>query len=172
MVRQRDKAKSAQEVLDQGVASLGWRGLKEPLLHGMTVENILAIMRDSYIRTPDPKLLAWSRQCRTFMCEIAPGDLVVHPLSALKDPSKGRLLIGRATAYVAPRTAEGEHEHLLPVNWHPNPICKTIFAEDLRYTLGSVLTIFRLERNDACRRLRTMHESGFTIPDPGPFALP
>lgn len=78
------------------------------------------------------------------------GDLVVLPLKTTKTVAIGVCTKGYEYRPDAPI------RHTVSVDWRRDDIPRTAFKEDLLYTLGAIMTIFKASRHNAEARLRSM----------------
>ncbi len=92
---------------------------------------------------------------------IEPGDIMALPLK-----TTGEVAIGRVThgyAYQAEET-DPSRRHVIRVEWAVTDLPRSAIKEDLRFTLGSALTIFAPSRGHAVERLEVLMA---TRTDPG-----
>lgn len=100
-------------------------------------------------------------QLWAFRGKIQVGDLVVMPVGKSK-----ALAVGRVTgdySYV-PEAPDGTR-HRRSVEWIRTDLPRTALGRDLSHSLGSILTVCQLWKNDAARRLAELAGTGI---DPGP----
>lgn len=89
---------------------------------------------------------------------IEPGDLVILPLK-----SKKAIAIGVCTQGYQYR-ADAPLKHTISVDWKRDDVPRSAIKDDLLYTLGAIMTIFRASRNNATERFKAVLETGV---DPG-----
>ena len=95
----------------------------------------------------------WAGQLYRFCVEMEKGDIVVTPLKNSPDD----LLIGRATSdYLYDPDAGVDFRHYREVKWRSSPLDRSALRHDLRASIGSLLTVAKLERNDAYARLEKL----------------
>ncbi|CAL9387452.1 hypothetical protein SUDANB121_01195 [Nocardiopsis dassonvillei] len=100
-------------------------------------------------------------QLWAFRGKVQVGDLVVMPLRRASE-----LAIGRVTGdYVFVADAPDGTRHRRSVEWIRTDLPRTAAEQDLRYSLGSLLTVCSLWKNDAAWRLAELARTGS---DPGP----
>jgi restriction system protein len=99
---------------------------------------------------------------------MAPGDLVVVPRKG-----KAAMAIGKVEGpYEFSADAEMPYRHSRRVNWLNLDVPRAVFDQDLLFSLGAIMTICEISRNDAERRVRDLVASGFrAMPQAGP-AIP
>jgi restriction system protein len=94
-----------------------------------------------------------------FVVDMKPGDWVVTPRKA---PHKGLIAVGEITgAYQHDPKAGGLFQHYRSVRWLNTEVPRSAFDQDLLYSFGAFTTICEVSRNDAEKRVRSMHESGW-----------
>jgi len=117
---------------------------------------------------PDAKpgtLRNWVGQVWAFAHEMAIGDWVILP-----SKMKAAIHVGEIRGpYVFDPKAEDHYYHHHEVRWIATNIPRSNFAQDLLYSFGAFMTICRIERNDAEKRVRAMGACGWKSTGP---ALP
>ena len=103
------------------------------------------------------------RQLWKFARLMAEGDIVVLPRKNLRV-----IALGKIAGPYKYQEINGELRHTREVKWVRRDIPRSEFKQDLLYSLGSLLTICRITRNDAERRINTVFQGK---PDPGPAIL-
>ncbi len=81
---------------------------------------------------------------------IEPGDIMALPLKTTGEVAIGRVAHGYA--YQAEET-DPSRRHVIRVEWAVIDLPRSAIKEDLRFTLGSALTIFAPSRGHAVERL-------------------
>jgi restriction system protein len=146
--------------LDRGVVTIGWVLLPD-LSSASSKEAVDVLVRDKH---PDEKpgtLVQWTGQVWAFLSKIAIGDLVALPLK-----SRAAVAIGRVTGpYTYLADASVDARHARAVEWLRTDIPRSDFDQDILYSLGSTLTVFRVSRNNAEARVKAMLE-GKVLPAP------
>ncbi|MBB6345208.1 restriction system protein [Nonomuraea muscovyensis] len=147
--------------LDEGLALIGW-----PELHDLSACKSLDALRDLVTTTyPDAtkqRAANWTGQLWTFLSRMQAGDLVVLPLK-----SKPAIAVGRITgSYTYRIDLPAEARHARPVTWLRTEVARTAIGQDLRHSLGSLLTVCELTRNNAYERLLAL-ASGASDPGVG-----
>ena len=94
------------------------------------------------------------------------GDRVIVPLK-----SRRAFVVGEVTgAYEFTAEAPEGHHHTRQVRWIAQDIPRTAFDQDLLNSLGAIMTICKISRNDAERRVKELVDnwgqtlSGVTLP--------
>lgn len=137
-----------QEALAEGLAIVGWGGV--PALGGFGSKDALkAGLRECYPQRSNYVVGNWAGQLWRFYREMSEGDLVVMPLKNVR-----QFAIGEITgSYHYRPDATPDCRHARPVRWLRTGIDPGEFEPDLRGSLGSLLTVCRLSRHEAARRI-------------------
>ena len=83
---------------------------------------------------------------------MLPNDIVALPLKT----RPGRVALGRVKGSYKYQDVNDFKRHTRPVDWIRKEVPRSDFGQDLLYSLGSLLTICRIQRNDADRRISAM----------------
>lgn len=142
-----------QELLDEGFISLGWDEI--PDLHGVgrDREQIKKLLSDAY---PDAKVGAvpiWAGILFRFAFDFAVGDFVVAPYRG-----DGTLNFGRVIGDYYYDAEVHVHRHRRRVEWLRTGASRSEFPPAVRNELGSIMTLFKIEKN--VDQLRRFIESG------------
>ncbi|MCY4621865.1 MAG: restriction endonuclease [bacterium] len=145
--------------LDNGLAGLGWTDI--PDLRGVANrDGLRKLIRDT---NPDDKkrsVSAQANQLWRFKTEVHVGDLVVLPLK-----TTGQIALGTVTREYWYRNVEDSYNrHVVSVEWKRTDLPRSDVEQDLLYSLGSLLTICSITRNDGAWRLQQLMLGGR---DPG-----
>jgi hypothetical protein len=146
--------------LEEGLAVVGWEDL--PDLSGMeTREELYGLLEKTY---PDEKrktLLNWLGQIWAFFKRIQPGDLVALPLG-----NRSGIILGEVTGpYQYRSDLPLNTKHTRPVNWIRG-FPRSAFDKDILSSLGSLMTVCRIQRNNAEERVRMMLADNSTTESP------
>jgi restriction system protein len=141
--------------LEQGLISIGWSETGD--LSGLDKHRIRKLLEQHHPDAAVKRLAVWTGELLSFVQAIVPGDLAVLPL-------KGRaaIALGRVTSgYVyRPDLEDVDAVHTHSVDWLRTDVPRTAFDQTLLNTLGSTLTVFRAERNNAAAQLEAALGSG------------
>ncbi|MFC4055671.1 CBS domain-containing protein [Actinomadura syzygii] len=146
--------------LQDGLAIAGWNEMDD-LSAIRTWDELSKELQRIYPDAARNVIGNWTGQLWKFTTEIHEGDLVVMPLKT--DPK--HFALGRVTGpyeYLGDRP-EGFRQ-VRKVEWVRPGVPGKAIRPDLRASLGSLLTVCRLTRNDAARRIASIIETGT---DPG-----
>lgn len=147
-----------QLALDDGLVAIGWGVLGD--LTGLDRPELTQHIQATYPDYGIGVLRNSTGQLWAFVNRIQIGDLV-----ALPSKSRPMVAIGRVTGDYQYRAdlPEGA-QHTRAVKWIAKDVPRTAIGQDLLYSLGSLLTVCRLARNDAAVRLDRLATDGV---DPG-----
>ena len=159
LVRAGQSGEDEDRALEDGMAILGYKEV--PTLASATdYKDVQAIVARTF---PDRKPRAvgnFSGQLWAFAVAMEQGDLVVLPRKRTS-----QIAIGRVQGPYAYREVNGAFRHTRPVDWLQTELPRTVFEQDLLYSLGAALTVCNISRNDAERRVAAVAGGK---PDPGP----
>lgn len=169
MVRVGKYGEYEAKFLESSRIFLTWEELKDDdLSSAKDYEAIKEVLRARYAEAPERRLGNWAGQIWAFALPMTPGDLVVVPLK-----SQPAVAIGEITSgYEYNPKAEPDFRHSRKVKWLSQAVPRSAFGQDLLYSLGSIMTICRIERNDAEKRIRVMATNGWKDPGATTRSLP
>jgi restriction system protein len=144
---------------ESSALSEGFVGIGFPEVGDLTsLTSVEALRIRTIASNPDAKpstIANWVGQLDAFRSRIQIGDLVALPLK-----SAPAVAFGRITGnYRYEPQAIDEIRHQRSVSWISDGIPRDRIDQDLLYSLGSVLTVCRISRNDAERRILTLLKS-------------
>jgi restriction system protein len=99
----------------------------------------------------------WSGQIGAFALAMKVGDWVAVPSKMASTIAIGEIV--SPCTYDA--AAEPLFRHFRQIKWLNTEVPRSAFDQDILYSLGSVLTICEIKRNDAERRVRAMGQNGW-----------
>lgn len=157
--------------LDKGVSEIRWLELPDlsPVAKDGDDDSARAKLEQVYADVypqGSPGSQAVNRgQIWAFVRLIKKGDLILLPLKTTH-----AIAVGKVLGDYEYRTDLGDLvRHVHQVKWLKTDISRAAIQQDLLYSLGSVLTVFKPTRNDAQHRLQVIAEKGR---DPGPGHTP
>lgn len=136
--------------IDNRVATVGWSAMPD-LSTVANRSDMSALLSDRYPSEPPKRIQTWVGQLWRFTNEIKANDLVAIPLKL-----SSRVMFGAVTGpyrYRADFPEDARHTH--EVQWIID-VPRASIDPDLRFSLGSTLTVFTVERNDAEKRFRKL----------------
>ncbi|MFD0857274.1 CBS domain-containing protein [Actinomadura adrarensis] len=126
-----------------------------------TRDELAAAVREAYPGVAHNVASNWTGQLWRFTQEIEPGDYVVMP----RKTNPVTFAVGRVTGPYEYRADEPDgFQQVRKVEWIHTEVPNDAVKPDLRASLGSLLTVCRLRRNDAARRIAALASTGA---DPG-----
>jgi restriction system protein len=132
-----------------GVVGGGWHEM--PDLTGITdKEQLRSIVADVYGGSKNV-VANLTGQLWTLRTRIQDGDYIVLPIRATSQIAFGQV-VGGGYKYLA-KEEDPTKRHVIQVKWLKTDVSKSVLKQDMRYQLGSALTIFEVGNNDAAYRL-------------------
>jgi len=123
-------------------------------------EAVLELVRAALPDKPLPANRNFAAQLWTLRGRIEVGDIIVMPLKTSKQIAIGRCSSG----YRYVDNEDSGKRHSVGVTWHRIDVPRTAFKQDLLFSLGAFMTVCRLDRHDAEKRLAAVLAGGV---DPG-----
>jgi restriction system protein len=111
-------------------------------------EAIMELIRETHPQAKEAQARNWAAQLFAFAYRIKEGDLVAMPLRRAP-----QIAIGRVKGPYDYRSDLGDIHHTRPVEWIEEDIPRTIFGQDLLYSLGAYMTVCQIQRNNAEARV-------------------
>lgn len=132
---------------------LTWGGLEATnLSNAATYDDIKALMQRHFAAEPIRRVGNWSGQVWAFTLAMQQGDYIVVPRK-----SNGTVAIGEVkSGYTFNPDAEGKYGHFRDVRWINTDVPRSAFDQDLLYSLGAIMTICQIQRNDAEKRIKAL----------------
>lgn len=137
----------------------GWHAVPDMTPYS-TRESVGELVAETFKGSADGKIANFSGQLWALRGRIAPGDLMVMPMKTTK-----QIAFGRVTgAYEFRQDDDPNKRHVVPVDWKRTDLPRSSVKQDLLFTLGSAMSIFSPNKNNAVARLEHLLEYGT---DPG-----
>jgi len=153
--------------LTEGRIYITWDLLSEDLSKLETKKDLYDALISIYQDNKPGTIKNWTGQLWPFVKEMELGDWVVLP-----SKKKASIHIGEVTGdYVNVPTADDPYFHYRTVNWFAKDIPRSNFDQDILYSFGAFLTICRIQRNDAEKRVRAMAENNWKSKIPSPALI-
>lgn len=136
--------------LEKNMAVVGWNEVPD-LSNIHDRKELASLLKKTFPGEKDKTLMNWEAQLWAFTQRIKPGDMVALPL-------KRRSAIALGTVegtYTYTADAPVSANHSLPVKWQ-GEFARTLFGQDLLYSLGSASTVCKIERNNAEARIKNI----------------
>ena len=153
LVRAGKHGEQEQGALENNVVTIGWNEL--PDLSNVKTRGELAELY-SRVHPTAKKTQATSGvgQVWRFVREIQKGDLVALPLK-----TQSAIAIGKVEGEYEYKRLADNIKHIRHVKWLKT-IPRSLFDQDILYSLGSLLTVCRITRNDAENRVNKLLQGG------------
>ena len=134
--------------LSEGRAMIGFRDTKDLATYDDVEAVAKAILKAD--TTPNENRAAnRARQAWAFSHTAQVGDIVVLPLKT----RPGQVALGCIVSPYEYVKVGGEKRHTRKVNWLKPDVPRSTFKQDLLYSFGAFMTVCRIQRNDAERRV-------------------
>lgn len=132
---------------------LTWDNLTDSDMTGLlNYEGVKSLMQQQYPGEPARRIGNWTGQIWAFVLAMKPGNLVVVPRKSTGSVAIGEIISG----YTYDPNAEPMYRHYRTVKWLKTDVPRTSFDQDLLYSLGAIMTICEIKRNDAEKRIRAL----------------
>lgn len=165
LVRAGSAGEYESKFLKDGRIYVTWGRFDRDLTSLGSREELIGVLESTYPETKPRAVANWASQIWPFVGRMQPGDWVVLP-----SKTKAVLHFGEITGqYHFNAAGPDPYFHYRTVKWFAQDIPRSRFDQDLLYSFGAFLTICRIERNDAERRVRQMAASDWKAAAfPGP----
>ena len=146
--------------LERGLASCGWGNVSD--LRGYrSRSDIEQVLRDSDPNATHMRIVMRASQLWRLREQVQVGDLLVMPLK--RNPQIALGIVTEPYWYNSDEP-DPNWRHVVTVDWKRSDVPRTAVKRDLLDSLGSLLTICTITRNDGKRRLHRLLATG---DDPG-----
>ena len=136
-----------------------WEGLNDDLSKLHDRIELLTLLEKTNPNSKYRALVNYSSQVWPAVAEMKPGDWIVMP-SKLKPAIHFAEITGE---YEYNSKANDPFYHYRSVKWIATDVPRSNFDQDLLYSFGAFMTICRIERNDAEKRVRAMGKAGWKL---------
>ncbi len=160
LVRAGKHGEDEDAALKNGLAIIGFTEVPD-LTPARTFDEALAIVRRALPDAADKRIRNLASQLDMFARRIQVGDIIALPLKT----QPGRIALGEVSSAYAFKMLGGTPRHTRGVRWLRQDAPRSAIEQDLLYSLGAFLTVCRITRNDAERRIATVLQGRR---DPGP----
>lgn len=146
-----------KKFLEENRIYLTWSRLSHDLAELKDREQLRVLLEEIYSDAPKRRLANNLGQIWTFSKRFESGDWIILP-------SKQKPAIHVAEikgSYTFDHEGEDPFFHYREIEWIAMDVPRTNFDEDLLYSFGSLMTICKVSRNDAEKRVREMAENGW-----------
>jgi len=153
LVRAGRHGEQEQGALDNNIATIGWNELPD-LSNAKNREEIAKIYARVHPTAKKAQAAKGVGQVWRFVGEIQKGDLVALPLK-----TQSAIAIGKVQGEYEYKELADNIKHIRRVEWLKT-IPRSAFGQDILYSLGSLMTVCRIERNDAENRVKNLLQKG------------
>ena len=162
LVRAGKHGEHEKKFLDENRIYLTWGGLSHDLAALKNRGQLRALLEKVYSDAPKGRITNNMGQIWAFSHGIAPGNWIILP-------SKQKPAIHVAEVkgeYTFNPEGDDPFFHHREVEWIAQDVPRTNFDQDLLYSFGAFMTVCRVSRNDAEKRVRRMAENGWKSSGP------
>jgi len=153
------KGEREEFLIEVGALGSGWEEIPD-LSGAESFEEIRTIVESVWPDESQRRIGIWAGQLWSLRSVMQPGDLVLMPRKGL-----GVISIGVITGpYRYDASADPARRHLRSVDWKVLDAPRTAFGQDLRWSLGALMTFCRVQREGAAERIEALMAGR---PDPG-----
>lgn len=159
LVRAGSHGEDEDAALDTNLAIIGFHDI--PSLEGFNDdEAFIEHVRRATPGAKEANIRNRAAQLAAFKSRMEKGDIVTLPLKG-----RSQIALGRVAGPYSYQQIGGALRHTRPVQWARPDVPRNAFKQDLLYSFGAFLTVCRIQRNEAERRVAAVLEGG---EDPGP----
>ena len=159
LVRAGRSGEDEDRALEHNVAIVGFHEVPS-LEAAADYEDVHGIVAGAFPEAKPRAMGNFAGQLWAFAVAMEEGDLVVLPRKLTS-----QIAIGRVTGPYRYCQVDDVFRHTRAVEWLQMDLPRTVFEQDLLYSLGAFMTVCRISRNDAERRVVAVAEGNR---DPGP----
>lgn len=152
LVRAGQHGEYERKFLDEKRIYLTWDFLSTDLNEIKTRDTLKHLLRNTYSDASEGQIRNNSGQIWAFAKTMQIGDWVILPSKHKPAVHVGEI-IGE---YQFDRSAENPYFHYRNIKWIAHDLPRTNFDQDILYSFNALMTICKIERNDAERRVRAM----------------
>jgi len=139
------------QALEEGNVFIGWGDVPD-LSQYKNKEALKQALEEVYPDSKPGRIMNHAGQIWTFSDVIQKGDIIALPLK-----NRPAIAFGEVTGEYEYKPDNPEDaKHCRPVKWLGEPILRSRFDQDLKYSFGGAMTVFSVHRNDAEKRVRKM----------------
>jgi len=149
VVRAGKYGEQEQTALDNNLVTMAWNEFDD-LSKIEKKEQLTEIYTKLYPDFNKYKIANQVGQVWRFAKEIKPGDMVALPLK-----TQSAIAIGTVTHGYHYKVITDDTKHLISVKWI-NILPRSAFPQDILYSLGAIMTIFKVTKHDAENRIKKL----------------
>lgn len=156
-----------EKFLTDGRIYLTWPNLKINLAEYADRNRHLQKLLELYPSEKPNTVKNWETQIYPIAHRMETGDWVILP-----SKRTSTIHIGAVTgAYTYDESHEDPYYHYRSVNWFAKDIPRSNFDQDILYSLGAFMTVCKITRNDAERRIQAMAANSWRVFGPATAAF-
>lgn len=149
-----------EKFLADGKIYLTWNDLNIDLKEYKSREKLLQKLQEIYSGEKINTLKNWASQIYPIAYRMKIGDWVVLP-----SKRTSTIHIGKITGEYHYAEQNGSpYYHYRTVDWFAKDIPRNNFDQDILYSFGAFMTVCKITRNDAERRIKAMSENDWKVP--------
>ncbi len=149
LVRAGRHGEQEQTALDKDVITIGWKELSD-LSRVREKDELKRIYRKAYPSASEMQKSIGIGQIWRFLHDIKKEDIVALPLK-----TQSAIAIGKVVGNYEYRIIAENVKHIRKVEWQKT-LPRTAFDKDILYSMGALMTVCRIERNDAEKRVMNL----------------
>lgn len=149
-----------EKFLTEGRVYLTWNDLRIDLKEYSEREKLFEELRHIYPQDKENTLKNWLSQIYPIAHRVKLGDWIILPSKRTSTIHIGKI-IGK---YVYDESLGNPYFHYREVDWFAKDIPRNNFEQDILYSLGAFMTVCKITRNDAERRLKEMEKNNWKVP--------
>ncbi|MED3791069.1 restriction endonuclease [Niallia alba] len=160
MIRAGDNNELIPVWKEEGIASIGWPQLGDPKKY-RSKEDMVAKADDVYAESKPNTRRSWVNQVWRFSREIKKGDRVITYFK-----EKREYIVGTVTEshFYDKSIGNSAYPNNIKVDWEDIPIERDLLSQAAKNSLGSVLTVFRVD--EWGNEIENLIEHPFLDPEP------
>lgn len=136
--------------LEQDCILAGWQEFSSDLRSFSSTEDLRAALSAVYPGVQPRVIGIWAGELEAFRSAMTKGDLVALPRKGQPIVAVGEVV----GSYDFDSSAPPGAQHRRQVRWLDAAVARSSLDQDLRYSMGSLLTVFRPRAPDAENRMR------------------
>ena len=159
LVRAGSSGEYENKFLSEGRIYLTWDNLSNDLSQVKDKKELYALLNSIYPDNKPGKIRNWGSQIWPIAKEMKIGDWIILP-----SKKRSAIHIGEIKGdYVNTPKSENPYYHYREVKWFATDIPRTSFDQDILYSFGAFMTICRISRNDAEKRIKQMAKNNWQV---------
>ncbi len=153
LVRAGERGQDQDFALENNMVVIGWEDMGD-LSQYETRKSLDEACHRIYNNVNPNTIPIWVGQLWTFVHRIQVGDLVALPLKGQSAIAFGRI----SGEYKYEPNNPSDAKHSRPVRWIIPDLPRNRVDQDIRYSLGALLTVCQIQRNNAEARIKALLE--------------